>query len=228
MPARSSSIISVALVLVSALPLSAANAIDPTRIASRPLLSMTTSQSDLPGGSECQGAGASAGAGGAGASAGAGGASAGASAGGGGAGASAGGGGAGASAGGGSAGASAGGGGSAGGSGAAGAAGADSGAPGAAPADPVGSGPVGGLGPGTSSGAGGSAGNTGGIAIGSVPSAQQAAECDRDQRQGKPCSPHGFYSLHGLYFNAANYRSVADCLTAAHAGGLPFEVCRKP
>jgi hypothetical protein len=237
-PARSPSVIALALVqlaalaLIPALPLSAANAVGPAPVASRSLLSATTSQSDLPADPECQGAGAGASAGGAGASAGGGGAGASA----GGAGASAGG-GAGASAGG--AGASAGSGGSgnasasgAGGAGSGGSAGdsgaATAGADGAGPGTAsFGSGPAGGVGPGTSSGAGGNtAGSTGGI--GSAPSAQQAAECDRALRRGEACSEHGFYSLRALYFNAANYRSTADCLTAAHAGRLPLEVCRKP
>jgi len=34
------------------------------------------------------------------------------------------------------------------------------------------------------------------------------------------------YSLHGVYFKREQFRSVADCLTAASAEGLPLEVCQ--
>jgi hypothetical protein len=34
------------------------------------------------------------------------------------------------------------------------------------------------------------------------------------------------YSLRGVYFKRDQFRSVADCLTAAHAEGLPLEVCQ--
>jgi hypothetical protein len=34
------------------------------------------------------------------------------------------------------------------------------------------------------------------------------------------------YSLQGVYFNAKQFSSVADCLTAASAGSLPLDLCR--
>jgi hypothetical protein len=36
----------------------------------------------------------------------------------------------------------------------------------------------------------------------------------------------GLYSLQGVYFNKQQFSSVADCLTAASARGLPLEMCR--
>ena len=36
----------------------------------------------------------------------------------------------------------------------------------------------------------------------------------------------GIYSLSGVYFNRSRFGSVADCLTAASAQGLPLDVCR--
>jgi hypothetical protein len=34
------------------------------------------------------------------------------------------------------------------------------------------------------------------------------------------------YSLRGIYFKRDWFEGTADCLTAAHARGLPLEVCK--
>ncbi len=34
------------------------------------------------------------------------------------------------------------------------------------------------------------------------------------------------YSLQGIYFNPKQFHSVADCLTAASAEGLPLDLCK--
>jgi hypothetical protein len=39
-------------------------------------------------------------------------------------------------------------------------------------------------------------------------------------------SATGIYSLQGVYFNRKQFSSMADCLTAASAQGLPLEICR--
>jgi hypothetical protein len=36
---------------------------------------------------------------------------------------------------------------------------------------------------------------------------------------------HAVYVLQGVYFNPSQYRSAADCLTAAYRMKLPAEVC---
>jgi hypothetical protein len=56
-------------------------------------------------------------------------------------------------------------------------------------------------------------------------SVEQAAErCRRDLSAGRLCSQPS-YSIQAIYFNASNYPSVADCLTAAYSSGLPLELC---
>jgi hypothetical protein len=56
-------------------------------------------------------------------------------------------------------------------------------------------------------------------------SVEQAAErCRRDPNAGGLCSQPS-YSIQAIYFNASNYPSVADCLTAAYSSRLPLELC---
>jgi hypothetical protein len=43
---------------------------------------------------------------------------------------------------------------------------------------------------------------------------------------GRPQDPTRTYSLRGVFFKREQFSSVADCLTAAHAEGLPLEVCK--
>lgn len=47
-----------------------------------------------------------------------------------------------------------------------------------------------------------------------------------DSSAALTADPAGVYSLRGVYFNRRQFGSTADCLTAASALGLPFELCR--
>jgi predicted nucleic acid-binding protein len=41
-----------------------------------------------------------------------------------------------------------------------------------------------------------------------------------------PNASRTYYSLQGIYFERRQFRSTADCMTAAFARGLPLALCQ--